>query len=1188
MSVLNSSAHNVSFGDVDTVHTKVLFEDVRGGSKTLDSDLLVNPPLNISKPCSFLHWNVQGIVSKLSDADFISFVYNFDFVCLVETFVVKFEAPVSIKQYYKVYPVPAIKWSKRGRPSGGLVCLVKKTISSFVEPVDVKSDYFYAFIIDKKLLDTERDILYACVYVPPEKSPYYAVFDVENGIAMLEDFLCDCILAVNSDVFVILSGDFNSRTCNISCDFDVDMHLPENRLSSGPLKTIRKSEDTETNNYGKLMLNMCTALRLYILNGMCQGDLQGRYTFIGDSGSSVNDYFLMSYDLFVQILDNCKLCVPENIQSDHMPLTLYINISERNTSEKNNNTGMIEKFVWNEAYNDVFMKSIYSAESESNIKESIRLLDTDVNKALSMFNDCLTKAATCMKKQIYVSNKVKESDWYDIECREGKRRVRKLLNRYRHNLSGAAREAYCKARREYKHLLKRKEKMFNSALLTNLLKSINNQKEFWSNVNKTSFNRRQPVSNIESGKWFQHFKGILERNVGSNANFIQEGNSANNAPLDNAHTCLNRPISKEEIMFAVRKLKPRKASGPDGIIGEMLKNACESDVVFDFLVKMFNVLFDKGLYPDCWTESFVLPIHKKGDTSNPNNYRGISLCSVNSKLYSTVINRRLQEWVNERNLTGELQAGFKQNYSTIDHMFTLLAFVQKQFSLNRKLYIAFIDFEKAFDSVNRSILWHILLKNGIGGKLYNCILSMYDCVKARVRAGAALTDYINCTTGVKQGDVCSPILFSLFINELTNDVVNSGRHGATFINEFIEIFILLLADDVLLISETVIGLQTQLNSLQRSAASLQLNVNMSKSNIIVFRKGGYLAARERWTYNGIQLPVVNVYKYLGIYFSTRLSFTFACKDLASRAKNALFCIMKKLSQLSNESLSLFLKLFDAQVQPIMLYGAEIWGFNDVANVHCDKVHLFGLKKFLGVSLKTPNALVYGETSRYPLSLLAGIKCIRYWIKLIRMDPQRVPYKSYKMLVELDNRGKVNWVTNVKTKLFEYGFGFVWMNQCVADENWFIRNFRDRVIECWWQKWNSHIESSERFEFYSLFSQSNSLPTYMSLNIGRHMKRVITKFRFGITDICVHTYRYRHMHDRTLVCPLCQAPKEDEIHFVLVCPGLKDLREKYIPAKFLRQPCMFRLTLLFSSTNNSLIKQVAMYLYKAFERRSLYT
>ena len=157
-----------------------------------------------------------------------------------------------------------------------------------------------------------------------------------------------------------------------------------------------------------------------------------------------------------------------------------------------------------------------------------------------------------------------------------------------------------------------------------------------------------------------------------------------------------------------KKLKNKKAAGPDGIIREMLKNS--GSHVIDFFVKCFNALFEKGIFPTKWTESIVLPLFRKGDVTNPNNYRGISLFDASSKDYSTIINLRLQEWVEVNNITGKHQAGFKKNYSTTDHMFTLLALVQKQVSLNRKLYVAFIDFEKAFDSINRKLLWPVLLK----------------------------------------------------------------------------------------------------------------------------------------------------------------------------------------------------------------------------------------------------------------------------------------------------------------------------------------------------------------------------------------------------------------------------------------------------------------------------------------------
>ena len=149
-----------------------------------------------------------------------------------------------------------------------------------------------------------------------------------------------------------------------------------------------------------------------------------------------------------------------------------------------------------------------------------------------------------------------------------------------------------------------------------------------------------------------------------------------------------------------------------------------------------------------------------------------------------------------------------------------------------------------------------------------------------------------------------------------------------------------MADDVLL-SETIIGLQTQLNGLQRASSSLQLKVNLSKSNIVVFRKGGYLGARERWTYDSDVLQVVNAYKYLGVLFSPKLSFTGSCYDLTRKTKNAVLCIMQKLRMLNNNSFELFLKLFDSQAQPIALYGAELWG-RETAAVYCKKVHLFAL------------------------------------------------------------------------------------------------------------------------------------------------------------------------------------------------------------------------------------------------------
>ena len=207
---------------------------------------------------------------------------------------------------------------------------------------------------------------------------------------------------------------------------------------------------------------------------------------------------------------------------------------------------------------------------------------------------------------------------------------------------------------------------------------------------------------------------------------------------------------------------------------------------------------------------------------------------------------------------------------------------------------------------------------------------------------------------------------------------------------------------------------------------------MDKSNSVVLRKDGYLGVRERWMHDGHVMPVVNVCKYLGIYFSTRLSFVAACKDLASRAKRALLCIMQRLHAFNNRSMELYMKLFDAQVQPIVQYGAEVWGIDKAAQ-HCEKGHLFALQTFLGVEMRTPNDFVYGEMNRCPITINYVVSCIRYWLKLTQMDVGRLPTKAYLMLYNLDARGKTSGASHVRVCLFQYGFGYVWLNQRVLEE-----------------------------------------------------------------------------------------------------------------------------------------------------------
>ena len=1071
-------------------------------------------------------------------------------------------------------------------------------------------------IMDKSLFGLDKDILSVNVYIPPEGSPYYNITGVNSdGVSNLEDSIFDNVL-LDNDVYVMLNGDLNSRTASVSQSICLTgEHYEIFDMQENDNSIHRRSQDVNINTFGKSLLFMCTALNLCILNGTCEGDRLGAYTFISDAGASVVDYFIFSCDLYALLFDKCRLDVIERTDCKHMPVRLTINFPKENTSVNNGGDSKVkvDKYVWDENKKDLFKEALANENIVAGLQDACETIDNDEDLALDKFNKCMIDAAQCMRKTLVINDN-KTQNWFDQECRFKRAEVRKELCSYNTKVrnrdkiidaykggdekgtllcdkdkkmiddivqqTNLQRQKYCISRREYKYLIERKKKEYNENIIARLLANLDSQKDFWATMRSIAPKRQHSKNDISQDAWYTYFKGLLEQED------ILSGTTEDIFEQEDDDLEFNRPITAEEVIYAINNLKAGKAAGPDMIIGEMLKSA--NSEILPFAVKFFNRLFDKGIYPNNWCESIILPLYKKGEVNDPGNYRGISLMDISSKIYGTIINKRIQKWVEENNITGEVQAGFKAGYSTIDHVFTLMACVQKRFcnTNKRKLYVAFIDFKKCFDTINRNILWPILKKNGIKGKLFNCIRSMYEKVLARVRSRQdTLTEQINCTLGVKQGDICSPILFSLYINELAIDLIENGRHGVFF--DVYELFVLLLADDIILCSETVVGLQNQLNILQRAACKLHLIVNLDKSNIIVFRKGGYLAEKEKWTYNGEQMPVVNVYKYLGIYLSTRLSFSAACRDVASKAKRALLYIIQRLRQYNCSSIHVFLKIFDTQVQPIMQYGSEIWGLSKAAN-ECEKVHLYALKKYLNVDLKTPNDLVYKEMCRYPITINSVINCIRYWLKLMQMDNFRLPRKAYDSLYALDSRGKETWVTDIRLCLTQNGFGYAWLNQGVGNTKKFLSEVKGRLIDNKWQNVNAHINESDRFNFYSLITtEEKCLPSHLGLELNRHLKCTLTKFRFGISSINVHYFRYRHHNQNELMCPYCKTLEENEFHFLMCCPLYDNLRQQYLKEKYYRHPNINKLRILLCSRNEKIIGDVCRFIYAALKIRDIY-
>ena len=375
---------------------------------------------------SFLTWNVEGLFTKLFDKEFVSFVSSHDFVCLTESFLVdelKFDAFPEHDLFYQ----HAKKITHQGRPSGGVVCLVNKSLTPLIKQIKVDIGIFVLLYIDKTLFNVDKDVLYVCAYVPPEGSQYYNAFDIDkDGISLLENCLVDNVI-LDNDVHIIVNGDLNSRTSNVSQTllFEQD-HFDFLDRHDEPIK--RSSQDKVINSFGKSLLSMCTTLDLCIVNGTCNGDRIGRFTYISDNGCSVDDYFLMSCALYASLFDECDLIVLDRIECKHLPVKLTINTLNEDAIENNKlyNEVKIEKYRWTDANKSLFLENISKENFRILLNDAMKHITININIALNTFNECIKEAAVSMKT-LLVLNKRKERQWFDHECIIKRREVRKLL-----------------------------------------------------------------------------------------------------------------------------------------------------------------------------------------------------------------------------------------------------------------------------------------------------------------------------------------------------------------------------------------------------------------------------------------------------------------------------------------------------------------------------------------------------------------------------------------------------------------------------------------------------------------------------------------------------------------------------------------------------------------------------------------
>ena len=234
------------------------------------------------------------------------------------------------------------------------------------------------------------------------------------------------------------------------------------------------------------------------------------------------------------------------------------------------------------------------------------------------------------------------------------------------------------------------------------------------------------------------------------------------------------------------------------------------------------------------------------------------------------------------------QNGFRKGRSCLDHVYTLYTIVNNRKAQNRDTFVCFVDTKKVFDTVNRNCLWFKLMSIGIRGKILDAIQSLYNSMSCSVKVNNFQTDWFNVTQGVKQGCVISPTLFSIYVNDLAQEIENLNC-GVSLVKS-LHVSVLFYADDIAILSETEDSMQIMLDKLNDWCDKWRITINESKTKVLHFRTKSRSITMFHFKCGDKTVEVDSSYKYLGFWMKEFLDMKLSIKEIGKSASRALSAI----------------------------------------------------------------------------------------------------------------------------------------------------------------------------------------------------------------------------------------------------------------------------------------------------------
>jgi hypothetical protein len=495
---------------------------------------------------------------------------------------------------------------------------------------------------------------------------------------------------------------------------------------------------------------------------------------------------------------------------------------------------------------------------------------------------------------------------------------------------------------------------------------------------------------------------------------------------------------------------------------------------------------------------------------------------------------------------------------------------------------------------------------GVGSLFYNLVKDMYLLQKARlcVKIGNQVTNSFTSNVCIHQGDVLSPNLFNIFINDLTYsfdetcDPVNIGSKSLSC---------LLYADDLVLLSSSEKGLQNAVHKVSKYCKQWNLSINMNKTKVVVFNRGGRVI-KTNIKIDGQPIDSVKYYKYLGICFSVGGKFTFAKNELNQRGMKAVFKLQSLFKQ-SSPGIKTSFHLFDHVIKPILLYGSDVWGCYQLSNgsVNIKKLFNDSIEKCqlrfcrytLGVSRRAPNIGLVGETGRLPLSIEAAANSVKFFNRIMEMPESSYLYAAYTEVINMGTSG--SWLPSLVKILGNCNIGIPDLQSTINSgkevTNIIKRNMSEDFIKQWKSELFNDIGSANgnKLRSYRLYKNTFKVEEYLLRVSHKPYRSTLAKLRLSAHKLQIEIGRYLKndkVEPQNRLCKYCDLNCcEDEMHFLLVCDLYKQLRTDLFTCISMKFPFFNEFTIntqfiwLMGNCDDYILQNLSKYIYRCFHLRA---